>query len=363
MIKYLGSKRTLVPLVTAAVQAATTGKTILDLFSGTSRIGHAFKKLGYKVIANDHNLYAHTLAQCYVAADREDVWGNAEKLVAEFNALPGVEGYFTKTFCQKSKFFRPKNGRKIDAIRNAIDEKSLDPELRSVMLVSLMEAADRVDSTCGVQMAYLKKWAPRAHNDLVLRIPDCLPRAKSGKCEALRLDALEAARTAVADVVYVDPPYNQHSYLSNYHIWETLVSWDKPAVYGKACKRVDCRERKSSFNSKKRFRLALDELLNAIDARTVIMSFSNEGYIGREDLQQLLSQRGEVTVVEQPYKRYVGAQIGIHDLNGRKVGEVSHLENMEYLYIVKSKNRRRTKDRISLGTAGPRVLELSATVG
>ena len=36
-----------------------------------------------------------------------------------------------------------------------------------MLIVSLMEAADRVDSTTGVQMAFLKQWAARSYNDLV----------------------------------------------------------------------------------------------------------------------------------------------------------------------------------------------------
>ena len=156
MIKYLGSKRALLGLITETIAQATPGGSVLDLFSGTSRVGHALKKRGYRVIANDHNAYAHVLAQCYVAADLDDLRVPAESLVKEFNTLRGVPGYFTETFCEKSRFFQPKNGARVDAIREAIVRKSLPPDLEAVMLVSLMEAADRVDSTTGVQMAYLK---------------------------------------------------------------------------------------------------------------------------------------------------------------------------------------------------------------
>ena len=44
-------------------------------------------------------------------------------------------------------------------MRDWIEEQSLDWERKAVLLVALMEAVDRVDSTCGIQMAYLKKWA------------------------------------------------------------------------------------------------------------------------------------------------------------------------------------------------------------
>lgn len=334
MIKYIGSKRTLIPAIVAIGKALPGARSVLDLFSGTSRVGHAFKREGFRVVANDHNAYAATLARCYVQADRDSILRDAEKLVREFNLLRGEPGYFTETFCVRSRFFQPENGARIDAIREAIARKSLPSELESVMLVALMEAADRVDSTTGVQMAYLKSWAPRASNALELRIPDVLPRARHGKGEALQLEAIAAARHGATDLAYVDPPYNQHKYLGNYHIWESLVLWDKPEVYGTACKRVDCRTRSSAFNSRSMFESAFSEVIEAIRATWVIVSFNNEGYLTRERAEQLLSARGCVTVLEHDYKRYVGAQIGIYNPSGTKVGTVGHLRNKEFLYVV-----------------------------
>jgi adenine-specific DNA-methyltransferase len=199
-----------------------------------------------------------------------------------------------------------------------------------------MEAADRVVSTTGVQMAYLKRWAPRAENDLHLRLPALLPRARHGKGEAHQLDAVEAAATLPADLAYLDPPYNQHSYLGNYHVWESLVRWDKPEVYGVARKRLDCRRRRSAFNSKRGIHDALRRVIETVDAEVLLVSFSNEGYVSRVDMESHLSARGEVRVEEHEYKRYVGAQIGIHNPLGEKVGKVSHLRNKEFLYLVAS---------------------------
>jgi adenine-specific DNA-methyltransferase len=343
VIKYIGSKRTLIPAILEVVRGFPRACSVLDLFSGTSRVGHALKAAGYRVLANDHNAYAATLARCYVQADAGDVLDAGKALVGEFNALKGSPGWFTDTYCVKSRFFQPKNGERIDAIREAIDAKSLEPELEAVMLVSLMEAADRVDSTTGLQMAYLKNWAPRAFNDLELRVPDVLPRAAHGKGRATCLDAEEAARTFEADIAYLDPPYNQHSYLANYHIWESLVRWDKPEVYGVACKRVDVRNRRSVFNSRPKSSEALRRLLDAVRAPVLVVSFSNEGYLTRGEMEAMLSSlwdgSGMVTTTENDFKRYVGAQIGIYNPQGRKVGTVSHLRNTEYLYVVTARDR------------------------
>lgn len=334
MIKYLGSKRRLIPSILEAVRGAGSSSTVLDLFSGTSRVGHALKRAGYRVIANDHNAYAHVLATCYVQADAETILEPARRLVEELNGVPGSPGYFTETFCERSRFIHPRNGERIDAIRDRIEGLGLEPELRAVMLTSLLEAADRVDSTTGVQMAYLKRWAPRAHNALELRVPEVLPRACAGKGEAHRLDALHAAGAVEADIAYIDPPYNQHSYLANYHVWETLVRWDEPEFYGAACKRLECRQRRSDFNSKRRIGEAMRRLISDVRAPVLIVSFSDEGYLPRSEMERLLASRGPVRVVEHAYPRYIGARIGIHGPTGERVGEVSHTCNTEFLFVV-----------------------------
>jgi adenine-specific DNA-methyltransferase len=336
MIKYIGSKRLLIETITQMVDECEEVRTVLDLFSGTSRVGQALKTKGYSVAANDYTAYAHALARCYIEADAERYSAQAEALLPELRALPGRPGYFTETFCERSRYLHPKNGERVDAIRERIAQMGLDPLLESILLVSLMEAADRVDSTTGVQMAFLKKWAPRAHNELDLRMPALIP----GEGRAHRHDAIAFAESgeARADLVYLDPPYNQHAYLGNYHVWESLVTWDKPEVYGIACKRIDCKERKSPFNSKRKIHDAMRRVVSHLDARYILVSFNNEGFISREEMVELLEARGEVEVIERPFERYVGAKIGIYNPEGKKVGKVTHTKNKEFLFRVRVDN-------------------------
>ena len=335
LIKYIGSKRALLTHITGVIdQLVSPGGLVVDLFSGTSRVGHALKGMGHQVWSNDQNTYAHTLATCYVQADRERWEAPARKLISELSRLPGRAGYFTDTFCERSRYFQPKNGARIDAMREHIERLDLDPELKAIVLVSLMEAADRVDSTTGVQMAYLKQWAARSYNDIELRFPAVQPSVAGGRCMATQGDAEVVSAKIDADLVYLDPPYNQHSYLGNYHIWESLVLWDKPSVYGIACKREDCRTRKSAFNGKRAIFPAMEAVLNNIKTKALVVSFNNEAYISRLEMEGLLKGRGKLTVIEMTHDRYVGARIGIYNPSGEKVGKVGHLKNSEYLYVV-----------------------------
>lgn len=331
MIKYIGSKRALLGHVTAAIAAALPdGGTLCDLFSGTARVGHALKKGGYRVWSNDHNAYAHALATCYVQADRNRWLEKAGGVLAELRTVRPEAGWFTRAYCEDARFFHPDNGARIDAVRERIAAMALEPELEAIALVSLMEAADRVDSTAGLQMAYMKRWAPRALKPLELRLPELLP----GEGRATRADAVEIAPEIEADLVYLDPPYNQHSYLGNYHCWESLVLWDKPETYGVANKRIDVRTRKSAFNSRPGIGPALEATIAALKAPNLVVSFNDEGYLSREELVRMLSARGQVQVIEIARPRYVGARIGIHNPRGEKVGAVGRLRNVEYLFVV-----------------------------
>jgi adenine-specific DNA-methyltransferase len=348
MIKYLGSKRRLVPAL-AELAAASGARSALDLFCGTTRVSQAFKARGIHTTAVDSARCAHVLARCYVATDPDADPGFRSALadaVDELNGLPGRAGYVTQTFCVEARFFRPENGARIDAVRDAIDERHAGTPLWPVLLTSLLEAADRVDSTTGLQMAYLKQWAPRATRPLTLRVPDLV----AGPGRALRGDACALAGSpelGTVDLAYLDPPYNQHRYDSNYHVWETLVAWDAPEHYGVACKRTELRDpaSRSAFNGRRTMPSALGDVVSRLAAEVVALSYNNESWLTYAELHELCSARGHVEVLAFDSARYVGARIGIHDPSGRKVGTVSHLRNTEYVVLAGPTSRVRAMAR------------------
>jgi adenine-specific DNA-methyltransferase len=322
----------LVPVL-ADLLVRAGGRRAIDVFTGTTRVAQAWKRGGAHVTAVDTARYAAVLADCYIATDATevDVRGLGEVFLHLQN-LPGVDGYFTETFSQRARYFQEHNARRVDAIRNAIEAEWAGHPWQPILLASLLLAADRVDSTTGVQMAYLKSWAPRSYQPLELRMPDLLPGPG-----ATRLgDACElASELPPADVAYLDPPYNQHRYAGNYHVWETLVAWDAPEHYGVACKRVDLRDpaTTSVFNRRRLAPSALARLMAELQAETLLISGSDEGWVGVDDLADMAAGRGAVEVLAFDSKRYVGAQIGIHNPRGEKVGRVGRTRNTEYLVV------------------------------
>jgi adenine-specific DNA-methyltransferase len=382
MIKYLGSKRRLVPVLStiAEVAAAHGATSALDLFTGTTRVAQAFKAHGLHVTAVDSARYSHAFAQTYIEADAAATDVQAlQAAVDHLNSLPGKPGYVHEMFSHQARYFQPENAARIDAARDTLESEYAGSPLFPLLLTSLIEAADRVDSTTGLQMAYVKEWAPRSFKPLELRVP----RLLSGAGRAIRGDAVELApELGHFDVAYLDPPYNQHRYFTNYHVWETLVAWDDPEAYGIARKRVDARDEstRSPFNSKRTMPAALASVVRSLSCDLLVVSYNDESWLGVDELEALCSQsrasvvgprqsarswpRVESSVVRPRAMatlafesvRYVGARIGIFNPAGRKVGRVSHLKNRELVMIVGDERLvRRVVDSV-----GPRAV--AATV-
>lgn len=333
MIKYLGSKRTLVPVL-GAIAASLSAETAVDLFTGTTRVAQEFKRRGITTTAADIATYSAVLSDCFIATDAATV--NEDELsdaLAELNALPGQPGYITETFSRQARFFQPKNAARIDAIRQRIEEWR-GHWLYPILLSSLLVAADRVDSTTGIQMAYLKQWAPRSSRDLALRRPGLLP----GVGSTVPGDVTRTMATLPAvDVMYIDPPYNQHRYFTNYHIWETLIRWDHPSHYGVACKREDAKDpaTQSPFNYKRKMPQAFSNVIAHARAQTLVVSYNDEGWVTPQQVAGWIRDAGFETVSLLAFdsKRYVGAQIGVYSPSGAKVGDVKRLRNVEYVLV------------------------------
>lgn len=332
MIKYLGSKRTLLPVLSDLI-SLSGAQSALDLFSGTTRVAREMKRQGLVVTSIDTASYSEVFGKTWIELDGSRV--NASELleaIAHLNSLPGVDGFFTENYCNKARFFQAKNGRRIDAIREEIETSYKASWLYYPLLTSLIMAADKVDSTTGVQMAYLKSWSPRSSKDLELLDPELLP----GVGRAIRADAKKVvSELAEVDLAYLDPPYNQHRYFGNYHIWETLVRWDSPEGYGVANKRVDARdsENRSDFNSKLTMPNSLSEVIENLKAKTLILSYNNESWLSRRQLKDMCSKYEVVEIVDFDSKRYVGGQIGVYNHSGKRVGKPGAQRNLEHLVL------------------------------
>ena len=334
-IKYAGSKLKLLPHILGLARK-TGAKTVLDGFSGSTRVSQAFAKSGYGVISNDVAVWSQTLAKCYLQS-----WLPANDyttLIRCLNEAPSKDGWFTEHYggernggsaIQSDGLKKPwqiHNTRKLDGIREEIDRLSLSPMEQAVALTSLVLALDRVDNTIGHFASYLSAWSPRSYEELVLKVPRMFPASR--KNEVARGDVFDICGHDV-DLAYFDPPYGSNNekmppsrvrYASYYHLWTTVCLNDRPDLFGKAKRRTDTSDRlaTSVFEEFKRNPStgrfvaveAIERLIRSTAARWVILSYGSRGRGTAEEINQALSENGEVVdVVKVDYKRNVMANM------------------------------------------------------
>ena len=239
------------------------------------------------------------------------------------------------------------NTRKLDGIREEIDNLSLSEVEKAVALTSLILALDRVDSTLGHFVSYLKDWSPRSFNELHLEIPRVFVNTEEH--QVLRQDVFSAAQNAV-DLAYYDPPYGSNNekmppsrvrYTSYYHVWTTVSLNEKPDLFGKALRRKDTSDTiaPSVFEEFRRNPVtnrfiaveAIERLIKNTQARWIILSYSSGGRATADDLNEVLQQNGSlVEVVELDHQRNVMAEMKwtndwIRDADG---------PNREFLFLL-----------------------------
>jgi len=335
-IKYAGSKLKLLPYILRLTRKANP-KTILDGFSGTTRVAQALARSGYQIIANDSAVWSKVLATCYLLNKHsKEHYG---ELIEHLNSLPGKTGWFTENYggapnggCAKQadnlkKPWQIHNTRKLDAIREEIDNLALDQTERAVALTSLILALDSVDSTIGHYAAYLNSWSPRSYNEMLLNIPNFF--ISENEHQVLQDDIFNVLDNTETDLAYFDPPYGSNNekmppsrvrYAAYYHIWTTICLNDKPQLFGKAKRRIDTSDKvaASIFEEFRRNRKtgkfiaveAIERLLKNTRAQHIILSYSSGGRATADELNESIRKCGKVKeVIEVDYKKNVMADM------------------------------------------------------
>jgi adenine-specific DNA-methyltransferase len=376
LIAYIGNKRALQPFLAGAfTRLVRPGAVFLDPFAGSGAVARLARYLGCRVLANDWEPYAYMLNYAYLCVGKSESEGLFRErgwmrgVLEELNALPDpppARQYIARHYAPRRTeeadyrterlFYTRENALRIDALRNRLEElyPGFEPEgpakkEKYLLLASLLFGAATHVNTSGVFKACHKGFGGHGRDALGrilapirLQAPELLdgPQAEAG-C----LDAASFVRGRPADLCYLDPPYNQHQYGSNYHLLNTIALWDRPEVSDerrpdgrlrhKAGIRADWVRTRSPFCYRQSALPALERLLEEVDARVLALSYNTEGLIPLEELVALLESQGAVQVHGSEYVKYRGGRQSI----GRRV------HNLELLLVLQRGRRSSPRQR------------------
>jgi len=323
-IKYAGSKLKLLPYIFDLVGQLNGIDTVLDGFSGSTRVSQAFARLGYSTTSNDISIWSEVFATCYLMSKQTDDY--YQNIINHLNNLQGIDGWFTENYGgainEAKKPFQIKNTRKLDAIRNEIEVLNLPWDDKCVLLTSLIYAMDKVDNTMGHYVAYLSDWSVRSFKDLKMVLPQRFTQI--GKNCVIRDDIFNTVANNRYDLAYFDPPYGSNNekmppsrvrYSAYYHLWTTIIKNDEPPLFGKANRREDTRDLISGSVFEE-FRknltgdfiamLALKKLIEETNSHYLLLSYSSGGRASKQQLIDIISESGKLLEIKLiDYKRNV----------------------------------------------------------
>lgn len=342
LFPYIGNKRKLLPLINEAIQkTGISDGTFLDLFSGSGVVARLGKKSGFKVFSNDWEPYSFFYNQAYIEQNEYPLFeefGGIKKVYEHLNSLEGVHGYISEHYCpwdddnpdikRERMFFTHKNGMKIDAMREQIfdweSSEKINEKEKAVLLSSLIYSVSYVSNTSGVFKGFHNGWGGKTSTALYRILSDInliepILHDNKKKNKVFKMDAQILAEKLNGrekiNIAYLDPPYNQHPYGSNYHILNTVSLWDKPPINkcilvdgkptNKSAIRTDWRtERRSPYNHKEAATVALDQLIKTIDSDFILLSYSTDGHMHLKDVLEIFAENGKLSMLTKQYKRY-----------------------------------------------------------
>ena len=261
LITYIGNKRALLkPLVTAVENVRSRlGRDklrILDGFAGSGVVCRLFKQYSSELVSNDMESYARATAECYLSNRSELDLGELSYVIewlnkeVERDRRPGfIERLYAPTdesniLPHDRVFYTKENAQRLDTYRQLIDEVPL--RLRALVMGPLLSKASIHANTAGVFKGFYKDRhtgigrfggtgrdaLSRIRKQITLE-PPVLSRFECDRT-VLQMDANELPQSVGDfDLVYLDPPYNQHPYGSNYFMLNLLTDYQEPTEYSK----------------------------------------------------------------------------------------------------------------------------------
>jgi adenine-specific DNA-methyltransferase len=336
LLTYIGNKRSLLGPIRSAVETvqARTGRErlrILDAFSGSGAVSRLFKRYASELIVNDVEDYSRVMSACYLTNPSEASLDAVAQAAAALNrtvaSADRPKGFLRRLYApadaenigpEDRVFYTPENAARLDAYRQLLDRET--PQIKALLLGPLLSEASIHANTAGVFKGFYKdrdsgigKFGGSGADALERIMAPILlrpPVLSNYECDHVvhQADANALVRElSDLDVAYLDPPYNQHPYGSNYFMLNLLVSYEEPEEISRVSG-IPTDWRRSDYNVRSLALRRLLELINDIDARFIILSLNDEGFISPAVIGQRLAELGNVSEHRQPYNAFRGAR-------------------------------------------------------
>ena len=265
--------------------------------------------------------------QNYIGNHEEIEW---RELIDELDNLEGIEGFIYKNYCLGSgserQYFSNENGKKIDAIRQKIEEwknaRQINENQHFFLLTSLLENADAVANTASVYGAYLKHLKKSAQKTLTLK--PAFFDLNEATHEVFNEDANSLISKIEGDVLYLDPPYNARQYGSNYHLLNTIARYDNFIPNGKTGLR---NYERSLYCQTREVANVFENLTKNADFKYIFLSYNNEGLMNKGEVEKIMKKYGKYDLATTEYQRFKADKT--ENRNHKAVGTSEYLHILE----------------------------------
>lgn len=353
LITYLGNKRSLLCIIEEEIcsimkKIRRKKVNIFDVFSGSGAVSRLFKKYADNLYVNDLENYCTTLSKCYLT-NKSSI--SIKKLNAYYKYLISnltedrlKSGFITKLYSPEDDsniklgervFYTHRNAMYIDTARQLLND--VPEPYKTLFLGPLLFEASTKNNTCGVFKGFYKNsttnlgqfggngrnaikriMAPIELKKPVLSNYDCKVHVLQGDSNIICKDVKKV------DIAYLDPPYNQHPYSSNYFMLNLINDYIEPKNISKVSG-IPSNWNKSDYNKRSDALESLQLLCKNLDAKYIIVSYNSEGFISYNEMYNMLSTFGKVTSREINYYTYKASR----NLRNRSIYV------KEYLFVLK----------------------------
>lgn len=353
IITYIGNKRNLLSFIGDGINKAKKDLNkkrlvFFDVFSGSGIVSRYLKQHASLLIVNDLERYSEVINRCHLSnvsrLNMQELKEYYKEIIYKLENNKLRQGFISELYAptddesiEKGErvFYTRRNAEYIDTARQYIE--MLPGEVQHFFLAPLLSDASIHANTSGVFKGFYKDSTNglgkfggnggdalfRILGDIHLQFPvfsnfECDYQVHCGDSNII-VNCVEDV-----DVAYIDPPYNQHPYGSNYFMLNLITEYKRPVQISKVSG-IPVDWNRSMYNKRTKAIPAFDSLLRKIRAKYLLISFNSEGFISIEEMKEILRKIGTVEVLETKYNTFRGSR----NLRGRDI----HVK--EFLYLVK----------------------------